>query len=619
MPKVERKVPPDQTEHQAFLMLGWIVFIIIPSIIVWILYRGFHFRIPQIIWLLGVTILPLMYAYAVIRYWLRLPGLLAKQWPKPRLLVSRKFDERCMAEADKNQDALVGYEHDKTPVYWSEKQRSMQTNLPGMTGAGKTTLLLNLVEQDIRRGHPVVYFDGKGDKELVIRIMDMAFASGRGSDIRIIDPTHPELSAKFNPFYTKDGDIQQKVGAVADSLSVSVVKEDFFAENQRAFLLAITTVLEHSRKLFTFLDVLIACQSPDVVERLIAENRNRVMSDPDISMDKKTSYRLAIDTLHTNYQDKEWLTKIRGLLNQLLPFATGNIGQITCACDHLLTFEAVAEQKLILVVSMNLGMDSHPVKALGRMLMRNLQFMVATRYNHYLMNQKHPFISIILDEFGLYAYQGFKDIIHTARQANACFIFSFQSIEQLAMDVGESFAKDMASAPNTNFMMKIRNEDTARGFLLASASVPTEKISYRVEKGTVLDSADYVEEGTGTRQEVFETRVQDRQIKLLPVGQMMALLPDPKVGVLVKHIHVRRGIESRLGKVPAWLQPLKNPKEDDISLGLHLDGGIPPDNGEGGKTRRKKQNANLQSPENFGAVFDRTSGARPAGSGTANS
>jgi len=70
----------------------------------------------------------------------------------------------------------------------------------------------------------------------------------------------------------------------------------------------------------------------------------------------------------------------------------------------------------------------------------------------------------VLDEFGLYSYQGFKDIIHTARQANAAFIFSFQSIEQLSMDVSESFASDVASAPNTKFMMKISNEGTAKPF-----------------------------------------------------------------------------------------------------------------------------------------------------------
>jgi hypothetical protein len=221
--------------------------------------------------------------------------------------------------------------------------------------------------------------------------------------------------------------------------------------------------------------------------------------------------------------------------------------------------------------------------------------MIASRYNEYRMHQKYPFLSIVLDEFGLYAYQGFKDIIHTARQANASFIFSFQSIQQLAMDVGEAFAADVANAPNTKFIMKISDKDTAETFIRASASVPTERLSVRVEKGNFLDSAPYIEEGTGTRQEVFDTRVKDQQVKMLPVGQMMALLSDKRMGVTVKHIHVRRGNQASLSTLPEWLPVLRTPLQDSLALGLRLDEADT--SSESASPKRRTKNA---KPQAFG-------------------
>jgi hypothetical protein len=174
-----------------------------------------------------------------------------------------------------------------------------------------------------------------------------------------------------------------------------------------------------------------------------------------------------------------------------------------------------------------------------------------------------------MDEFGMYAYKGFKEIIHTARQANAAFLFSFQSIELLAMDVSPAFSSDIASAPGSKFMMRISDNSTAEAFLKASATVSTQRISYRVEKGSSLDHA-YLDEGTGTRQEVKETRVSDEQIRVLPTGQMMALLPEHAMALIVKHLHVRACNHAELDTAPQWLPVLKTSKRDSVALNLQL-------------------------------------------------
>jgi len=592
--RIERAKTPQEEHREAMTIFAWLCLILLAGI-VWVATRGLLLRLPQAIAILVFLCLPIFYLIVVVRYRIQLSQLLAKQWPRPRLYVSRAHDRKSLEEAKHLGVTLLGYENDGAPVYWTDDQRSMQANLPGMSGMGKTTLLLNIVDQDIRRGHSVVYFDGKGDKELVLAIWNIAFAAGRGSDVRVIDPTHPDISEKFNPFYAADGKLQQRVGAVFDSLGAARAKDEFFSEHQRAFLNAVTVILEHTGKHFTFWDVLVACQQPELMNRLIENFRDQVMSNAALPQHQKNAFLLAAATLKGNYEDKDWLSKIRGLLNSMMPFVGESLALITGSCEHLVTFEEVVDKKQILIVSMNLGTDSQPYRALGRILMRNLQFMIASRYNEYRMHQKYPFLSIVLDEFGLYAYQGFKDIIHTARQANASFIFSFQSIQQLAMDVGEAFAADVANAPNTKFIMKISDKDTAETFIRASASVPTERLSVRVEKGNFLDSAPYIEEGTGTRQEVFDTRVKDQQVKMLPVGQMMALLSDKRMGVTVKHIHVRRGNQASLSTLPEWLPVLRTPLQDSLALGLRLDEADT--SSESASPKRRTKNA---KPQTFG-------------------
>lgn len=563
-----RKRSPQEEHSDSMIILYWLALFMLAGL-VWVITTGLMLSLPQAIVLLLWVVLPFIYLTTIVSYHLGLPRKLEKQWPRPYLHVPLALDRKAFGDAEEQCTTLLGYENDKTPVYWTPEQRALQGNLPGQSGSGKTTFILNIIEQDIRRGYPVIYFDGKGDKELVLKIWNLAYAAGRGGDVRVIDPSNPEISAKFNPFYTTDGHIQQRVGTIFDSLGASETNDQFFSEHQRAFLNAITAILEHTGKQFTFLDVLIACQNQQLMTQLIASLRDRVMADPDIPTHKKNSFLLNVITLKGNYQDKDWLKQIRGLLNSMMPFVGDTLALITGSAEDLITFEEVVEKKQILIISMNLGTDSQPIKGLGRIMMRNLQFLIASRYNDYTLNVQHPFLSIVMDEFGMYAYKGFKEIIHTARQANAAFLFSFQSIELLAMDVSPAFSSDMASAPGSKFMMRISDNSTAEAFLKASATVSTQRISYRVEKGSSLDHA-YLDEGTGTRQEVKETRVSDEQIRVLPTGQMMALLPEHAMALIVKHLHVRASNHAELDTAPQWLPVLKTSKRDSVALNLQL-------------------------------------------------
>jgi hypothetical protein len=537
---------PGQQEHDAVLQFMWMGLLVIAgaiAILKWV-YALRPVQISEVVILLLLCFHLLLQAITRL---LKRKEILEKQWPKPRVLVSEDLDRKYLELAAQQNSTLLGYENDGTPVYWTDEQRALQTALPGMSGAGKSTLLYNILEQDIRRGKTVIFLDGKGEKGFVLRLWAAAIAAGRAEDVRIIDPSNPSGSHRYNPFYSRDGVLGNRAGIVFESLSAANSKDEFFAEHQRSFLQSLCNVLAATGKTLTFQSILTAAQQPDTVSDIILAVRNKFRENPHLA--QKSQFETDAMNLIGIYSESDWLVKIRGLLNSLMPFVGPSLLEITGATENLVTIEDVLAKKQILLVPMNLGgPDSQPLRAFGRILLRDLQSQIASRYDRYEMNQRHEFVSVVMDEFGLFAYPGFGNIIHTARQANACFIFSFQNMKQLAGQVGTTLAEDIATGTNCKFMMRISEDDTAQNFMAASSSRPTEKISYQIAKAGPLEGLGYEDVGRGTRHEEYETRVKDWELKELPKGQMIALLADSRLGIVKKHIHVRKPVEYFLHK-----------------------------------------------------------------------
>jgi hypothetical protein len=75
----------------------------------------------------------------------------------------------------------------------------------------------------------------------------------------------------------------------------------------------------------------------------------------------------------------------------------------------------------------------------------------------------------------------------------------------------------------------------------------------------------------------------------------MALLSDKRMGVTVKHIHVRRGNQASLSTLPEWLPVLRTPLQDSLALGLRLDEADT--SSESASPKRRTKNA---KPQTFG-------------------
>ena len=232
-------------------MLGWVLILGILGVLYFLAYDRLHVRAGQLV---EVTIYPLLctvFGWEILRYNATKTTKMEAAWPRPIPYVSRKKEEDYLKEARKRSSVLLGYDIFGEPFYWSDDTRTMQSNAFGMTGSGKTNLLETVTEQDIVRGVPIIFIDGKGDKQLLAQLLPSIEAAGRMQDLRVIDPMRPDISARYNPFWAPQGNAEEHVGFVFESFNM---EKDFFEGHQRVYLENIARVLVWRQLIFRLND-----------------------------------------------------------------------------------------------------------------------------------------------------------------------------------------------------------------------------------------------------------------------------------------------------------------------------------------------------------------------------
>lgn len=494
-----------------------------------------------------------------------------ENWPHPFIAVPAIKESQTLNAAHADATTLLGYNVHKYPWLWPDAVRIKHGVIVGGTGAGKSTFLENIIAQDLTRRFgarkmPMIIFDGKGEREFLDRLLPHIAAAGRLQDLRILDPTHPTESCRYNPFYALDDAYQEHVNFIFRSFGL---REDFFKGHQEAYLSDLVRVLQYTGKLFNVYDVLVMALDEDVLQDQIKAAKARIATLTGLSMQKRLNFEMSVKMLQRSLQDRERVEKIQGLLNELLSFLEDELSVVTGAYQDLLTLDDVLENDLILFVSLNSNRNQRAVEALGKILLQNIQLMVGKRYSQTstAKSKDEPMLSVILDEFAPFAYPGFTQVLQTARGAKVSFLFSFQSLPQLQR-VSQAFADEVSSAPGTKMIMNVSEENTAQWFLKASARIATKRRSLSVRK-TGIFTPKYTETGMGSESEAKETRAREDHIKNLPVGQMEILMVDSREGTLHSHLHVRRAPSYHLDGVDQYLYP-KVHSLLDPAIGVNL-------------------------------------------------
>jgi hypothetical protein len=533
----------NQEESLALVLL--VVAVIVLAAGYYILATRLHIRPAQLIELSLYALYALVSAASITWYLVTLPRRREANWPHPPLFVTQAKDRKAVAAAYNQNSIVLGYNVHREPWFWSDATRVMQSIVFGATGSGKTTLLKNIITQDVFRvvgprgdQHriPMLIVDGKGDKEFLSDLLPAIETAGRMHELRVLDPSRPDISARYNPFFSEHGLYQEHANFIFESFDL---KEDFFHGQQATYLSDLVRVLAHTRKRFNIHDVLVLALDSRVLNEQIALARSCLDAEVGVNRQRRLNLEMSVRNLQQSFQDRERVPKIQGLLNELMTFLEDDLSLITGAYDDLLSLDEVIDKELILFVCLNTNKNSKAVTALGRMLLQNMQLIIGKRYENEQerRRQNRPMVSVILDEFAPFAYSNFAQILQTARGTNTAFLFALQSLPQL-LKVGRGFKDDVSSAPNTTMLLHTRDEETAQYFLKASARVRQKRRTLTVQRTGVFEDK-YEPIGFGSETDIKETRAQDEHIKNLPVGQMEILMTDRLQGTLHSHLHVR--------------------------------------------------------------------------------
>lgn len=511
----------------------------------YILASRFHVRSVQLVEGSLYAFLALVASISVAWYLLTLRRRRERTWPHPPLHISQAKDREAVDGAYAQNAIVLGYNVHGKPWLWPDATRVMQSVVFGATGSGKTTLLKNIITQDLFRvlgppedQHriPMLIFDGKGDQDFLSDLLPAIEAAGRMHQLKVLSPSRPDISVRYNPFFSDAGLYEEHSNLVFESFDQ---EEDFFRGHQGNYLTDISRVLTYTGKRYNFYDVMVMALDPVVLREQVAIARARIQTLEGLSNQRRLNFDMSAKMLLQSLQDRERITKVQGLLNQLMTFLQDELSIVTGAYDEMLSLDEVIDQELILFVSLNTNKNSKAVTALGRMLLQNMQLMIGKRYENEQERRREnrPMVSVILDEFAPFAYSNFAQILQTARGTNTAFLFALQALPQL-LTVGRGFRDDVSSAPNTNMLLRTKDEETAQYFLKASARVPQKRRTLTVQRTGVFEDK-YEPVGFGSETDIKDTRAQDEHIKNLPVGQMEVLMTDNRLGTLHSHLHVR--------------------------------------------------------------------------------
>jgi Type IV secretory system Conjugative DNA transfer len=511
----------------------------------YVLVNRFHLRSLQLLEGCLYAFLALVAGIALAWHLITLRRRREANWPHPPLCMNEAKDRAAVRAAFAQNAIVLGYDVHGKPWFWPDATRVMQSAVFGATGSGKTTLLKNIITQDLFRvlgpredQHriPMLIFDGKGDQEFLSDLLPAIEAAGRMHQLRVLSPSRPDISVRYNPFVSDAGLYEEHSGLVFESFDQ---ERDFFHGHQGSYLTDISRVLTYTGKRYNFHDVMVMALDPMVQREQIAIARARLQTLEGVSNQRRRNFEMSAKMLLQSLQDRERITKIQGLLNQLMTFLQDELSIVTGAYDEMLSLDEVIDQELILFVSLNANKNSKAVTALGRMLLQNMQLMIGKRYENEQERRREnrPMVSVILDEFAPFAYSNFAQILQTARGTNTAFLFALQALPQL-LTVGRGFRDDVSSAPNTTMLLRTKDEETAQYFLKASARVPQKRRTLTVQRTGVFEDK-YEPVGFGSETDIKDTRAQDEHIKNLPVGQMEILMTDNRLGTLHSHLHVR--------------------------------------------------------------------------------
>jgi type IV secretory pathway TraG/TraD family ATPase VirD4 len=416
-----------------------------------------------------------------------------------------------------------------------DRDRARHTFVFGTTGVGKTRLAEYLIEQDIRKGYSVAFFDPKGDQEIFAKIVDVAEQCGRLNELMLVTPIYPEYSAIIDPmaYYFM---VDELVGHVVSGIKGG--KEPFFRNIAKditlAAILSIRLIAEAQKKkpLLNFNEL-----RKGIRRSTLKEYREALLTIATAEAEEVAG--MIQDVLES---PQEYYAKVSSSLRTaLVELSSGNIGRVIGKADENRFIKRLEQGKrVILAVHSGSLITREAAATLCKVIISIIQSFIGRTY---LSNRRRvtPPLSIYLDESQSLLYQGIEELFAKAGSAGVMVNAFAQSVNQLYAAVGEEFAKSILDNTNTKLFMRCPDAETSAYAtehfgvhkVLAPIMQPTGGITAREVEEDVLRVSDILDLG---QQEFYLRTYSGRyrgRIRDVSPSRLKIKFPDAPAGVAI--------------------------------------------------------------------------------------
>ena len=324
----------------------------------------------------------------------------------------------------------------------------------GTTRIGKTKLIEQMIEQDIRKGYSVVFFDPKGDPDIFSKIVQVVNEEKCQEALSLVTPIFPDHSARIDPlshYYMPEEIVSHVVSGIK-------TKEEFFVNiAYETTLIVILALIEfakvkNKKPVFNFNIIKKRISHKDLVDmkaQLEALPRTQEVEDILVSL------RQIVDS------PQDYFAKVSASLRTVLTsLSTGSVGSIigkTTSNKFIDRLEA--GKQVIMVVQTGSLLTRKTSHMIARVLLSMIQSFAGRRYAS--GKTVDPPLCLYLDEAGSLFYLGIEDLFNKAG-GSGIWIHAFtQSIADPEAEIGKAQARKILDNTNSKIFMRVNDPGTA--------------------------------------------------------------------------------------------------------------------------------------------------------------
>ncbi|MBP9682475.1 MAG: type IV secretory system conjugative DNA transfer family protein [Bacteriovorax sp.] len=441
----------------------------------------------------------------------------------------------------------VGYERN---AFLTDRNLNYHTQIIGGSGAGKTNLLKVMLEDRIVKGHAIIFFDFKGEVDLIDWMAGATEYYGRRDDLAMISMADPKTSYAYNPI-----SLGTETEISSQIMNAFTWSESFYKNSAENALLIILKALCYQRdmthKTFHLGDLYKFLTDPSF--RMDIVSAVSQLNYPDMF---RADLKRICEELSTNKKENylSLITQISKILNS----SAGEIVAHKIGTDAEFNLrEAMSSGKITYFMMNNLKLKE-TAAIMGKMILQDLMKTVGNIYDDRTY-QRNP-VALIIDEFASFATPDFGEFIEKARGAGISIVVTYQSRKSLD-HIEQSLALKMNENTANKVVFQVQDSEDVEWFCSLLGTKKTTKETHQAEDGFFGDT----KTGMKSVREVEEYVIHPNEIKKLKRGQ--ALLYCSKVDPHHVIMNIKRANEFE-GRYERKFKNEKIAKSEDVNVSV---------------------------------------------------